>query len=283
MARKGNLLFNGDFETGTIEGWELRPFGLSCDYTLVASESAKYFGNYGGLLEATKDYAAGYIAYDKFCSFEEHEAYLFTMYCKNVSGNVIYPVLYGCDDKGNLIDSFALGYLEESGKWLKTQAVLRGIGLVTHFKVGVYAYSMSEGAQYYIDEVKLIPLRSIRSHILADGRFFANLGSYTTWHAWIACVGRCRLRSIVQTSNVTGTSPTLDIRLTIPMITDQIIYYTLEHTQFAGEGFEEVSIELPEMSYILVEYEFGGSDTKFTIRHQIRVEPDVSESGTLYS
>ena len=78
MALKGNLLYNGDFETGDTQGWNSNPFGLSDEHDFFASCPAAYRGNYGGTLFAGEDYAYLYLMYEKMFSFEEYEAYLYT-------------------------------------------------------------------------------------------------------------------------------------------------------------------------------------------------------------
>jgi len=281
MALKGNLLFNGDFETGTVEGWETAPFNKPFDGELFVSEDAKYRGNYGGVLKATKDWSVMYVAYDKLCSFEEYEGFLYIVYCKNVSGVTIYPILYGTDDKGELIEALPLGYTSDTGNWLKYQAILRGFGDITHFKVGLYAYAYYKDSLFYFDEAKLIPLRSIQGHVLSENKHFADVTSDKKWHATLACIGRCRLRSILQTVNVSGSSPTLDTTLSIKIFPDQMVSYTLNHSQFTGEEFEEVTIDLPEISFITIEYKLGGTDPKFTIRHRLRVELDGMATGAV--
>ena len=117
MGKKGNLLYNGDFETGTTEGWVGGAFGKLFEFDFYASDEAKYRGSYGGLMVAQCDFADGYLAYNKTCSFEEYEAYLFIMYANSVSGYYMTGRLYGLDDKGNLIEDFMLGYNTENNKW----------------------------------------------------------------------------------------------------------------------------------------------------------------------
>jgi len=273
MAKKGNLLYNGGFETGTTEGWLTNPFSLPSECEFSASADAKYRGNYGGLLKATKDNAIINIAYDKFCSFEEYEAYLYIIHCKMISGCVFYPILFGSDDRGQYIGRLGLGYLTDTGNWNKYQAILRGFGDITHFKVGVYAYAYYKDDTFFFDEAKLIPLRSVRGHVLRENRFWVNVTSDKSWSSWLACIGKCKLRSIVQTVNVSGTDPTLDITLSIRIFADEWVYYTLQHSQFTGEEFEEVTIDLPEISFIWVDYKLGGTSPKFSIQHYLRVEP----------
>jgi len=273
MVLKGNLLYNGDFELGTTEGWELGAFGKLAQHTFTASEEAKLRGNYGGLLIADVDYAQSYLAYDKVCSFEEYEAYLFICPFKMVDGFYNLGYLYGLDDKGNLIDDFWIGFNNETGIWRNIIALLRGYSDISQFKVGMYIYSNNMRDEFYIDEAKLYPLKSIKAVELAETRNFDNVTTYLTWYSGLACIGKCKLRSIVRVSDVWGTNPTLDITLRIGLLVNTGTTYILQHTQFTAEGFEEKTIDLPEVCYIKVEYTLGGDSPSFDIYHDLRIEP----------
>ena len=273
MVLKGNLLYNGDFEAGTTEGWEINPFGLSNDYTLSVNSSAKLRGNYGGWLETATSYGTGFIAYDKICSFEEHEGYLYILPIKMEEGVYCQGYLYGLDDKGNLIDKFILGYNSDKGSWRRITAFLRGYRDITHFKVGAFLFGSSYGGLYYIDEAKLMPLKSIKSHVLAETRDFDNVTSDKIWYSGLACIGRCQLRSIVEVTNVSGTSPTLDISVEVFLFEGVTLFYKLSHSQFTSEGYEEKVWDLPEACYIRVTYDVGGTSPSFDIYHYLRLYP----------
>jgi len=273
MALKGNLLYNGDFETGTTEGWVTAPYGLSFNANFSASSEAKYRGNYGGLLEATAGTAQSYLAYDKMCSFEEYEGYLFIAYLKMVAGILSSGQLYGLDDKGNLIDNFYLCRNQELGEWRRLVVLLRGYRDITHFKVGLMYWSYDAGDKFYFDEVKLIPLKSIKGHEIKEYRFFDNVTANKEWDAVIACVGKCKLRSLLQVRSVSGTSPTLDTTIKITGFEGASEPYTLTHSQFTAEGDEEKTIDLMEASIIKISYTIGGTDPSFDIYHHLTLEP----------
>lgn len=274
MALKGNLLYNGDFETGTKEGWITGPYETAFDYlTFAVSEEAKKRGNYGGLLVAISDNAQGYLAYDKTFSFEEYEAYLYLLPVKMINAGMYYGVLYGLDDKENLIKRFDMAWRFEENVWRTLQFLLRGIGDITHFRIGLFYYSFHIAGKLYFDEVKLFPLRSIKSHILREDRNFTNLTSDTQWDSVLSCFGRCQLRSVVETRNVSGTSPTLDVVIeTYPFFSTSMCL-TYHHTQFTGEDTEEIVIDLPEASLIRVKYILGGTSPSFDINHLLRLIP----------
>jgi len=281
MGLKGNLLYNGDFETGTTEGWECGPFDLLCECDFSASADAKLRGNYGGYLKANVSNADAYIAYDKVCSFEEYGGYLFILPVKMVSGLRVSGMLYGLDDKGLIIDKYDLGLVNETGVWRTIIALLRGYKSITHFKVGLWYWANDVGEECYFDEVKLLPLRNVKSHVLKQYRFFDNVTADKTWYSVLACIGRCRLRSVMEVCSVSGTDPTLDTQLSIYMFEGAGKPYTLTHSQFTADDFEEKTIDLPEISIIQISYTVGGTDPSFDIYHHLFIEPvgDVSDGG----
>jgi len=273
MALKGNLLFNGDFETWGTQGWVKAPFGLPCDYNFWASGSAAYRGSYGGLLEAQDAGAEGYVVYDKACCFEESEAYLMIGYLRMEDGMGFAPILYGLDDKGNLIDKFYLGWVYEKQVWRKHVAIIRGFGDITHFKLGVYAWSLHSGDRFYFDEFKLLPLKSVKGHVLADYWEYEGMDCNWTRTAGLAFVGRCRLRSILRAKPTYGTSPSLDVSLEIGLFDNVYTKYYLAHSTITSDTTEEQVIDLPEACIITIKYNVGGTDPVFNVYHHLRIEP----------
>jgi len=185
----------------------------------------------------------------------------------------MYPVLYGLDDNGNLIKTICLGRIEYSGYWYRHQAILRGDGEITHFKVGVFAHGQISGNKFYFDEAKLIPLRSIKGHQLSDYYQRDVLTSDMSRLVPLACMGTARLRSAVRTWSVSGTSPTLDVTIIAVKIEDNLCWYELNHTQITNRTFEELTIEVRNIAYLWVTYDVGGTDPQFDIYHFLSLEP----------
>jgi len=273
MSLKGNLLFNGDFETGTTEGWITGAFGKVFEFDFSASSEAKYRGSYGGLLYAGVDLADGYLAYNKTCSFEEYEAYLMIMYVKMVSGYFTLGKLYGLDDKGNLIDDLLIGYNAEEGVWRKYQAILRGFGDMTHFQIGLYAWCGSVDDKVYIDEAKLIPLRSVKGHVLEETLTFEGITADKEYYLTLACIGRCKIESIFRVTSVSGTNPTIKPYVYTGLFPDGATSLTIEHSTFTTEGRERKYFELPEISFVKLYYDVGGDSPSFNVKHYIRIYP----------
>jgi len=283
VAKKGNLLSNGDFEQGTTIGWKIGEFGLAGDFRLGLETTNVYRGSYSGKLIAEKDNAEAYVSYDKFCSFEDYEAYLMIGYVKMETTDKSQLVLYGLDDNGNYIDKFGIGYNSDCGVWKRFSAILRGFGEVTNFKVGLWIFAQYKGAWAYIDDFKLLPLKSIMAHRIVEEWKIDNLTSTKLKVLPNGVVGECRLESLLTVRSVSGSSPTLDTRIEViyPPSYDHV--EKIYHSQFTNTGFERASADLVDGTYIWVIYEVGGDSPSFNITHQIRLIPkqcgDLSQGG----
>ena len=166
-----------------------------------------------------------------------------------------------------------VGYNAEEGVWRKYQAILRGFGDMTHFQIGLYAYCLDIGDKIYIDEAKLIPLESVKGHVLAKTLSFSNITADKEYFLTLACVGRCKIESIVKVYNVSGTDPTLKPYVYTALFPDGSTSLTIEHTTFTTEGRERKSFELPEISFIKLYYDVGGDNPSFDVEHYIRIYP----------
>ena len=274
MVLKGNLLYNGDFETGTTEGWNSNPYNLSHEHTFFASCPAAFKGNYGGTLFASEDDANLYLSYDKVINFEEYEAYIFSSRVKIVDNGRGGMVLYGLDNKYNLEGVFWLCYNDIVGKWNLFTALVRGIAGVPFYKVGLWFYAPFSGNGFYIDEVNLIPVKSIKGISLMEKWTLSHVTSTQMRYTMLGGVGRFKLVSILETRNVTGTSPTLDTRIIVAQMDDIGRTREIQHSQFTGEKTERIVAEVENVGYIHYRYEVGGTDPSFDIYQHIYLFPE---------
>ena len=180
MVLRGNLLFNGDFETGTTQGWEHGPYDFFAQCSFSASSEAKLFGNYGGLLEATADDQRSYIAHEKILPVEEYEGYLFISQYKLIGSGENEIYLWGLDDNSNYYYSFRIGKNLRGGEWRPGIYLLRGWYDVLNWRVGMYFHGVSAGAKLYIDDVKVIPLKSVKGVSLVGYQAYADASANIT-------------------------------------------------------------------------------------------------------
>jgi len=283
MVRKGNLLYNGGFEAGDLTGWKSGEFGLSSDFDLQVTQAKVYRGNYAGVMVAQKDNAEGYISYDKIISFEDYEAYLFVAYAFLANAERCLGYIYGLDDNGSYITKYAIGYNDEQNKWKRFLGIIRGFAEITHFKVGLYTFANNQYDYLYVDEFKVIPLKSAKSHQIMEEWDYDDLYSNTTKSLCLCVFGECRLESMLTVNAVVGTSPTLDTKIKVWHHSQYQIYEEFEHSQFTNVGRERISADIPDAAFIFVEYTVGGTGTHFDIHHQIRLTPNGSENGVSFA
>jgi len=247
MALKGNLLFNGDFETGTTEGWNLNPEGFSNDFDLLIETVEVLGGNYGGNLISSIPYAMGWICYEHLANFEEYDAYLLVFPTKIEKGTYLYQALFGYDDKEQFRGILYLGYNNTIGEWKRGQAIL--------------------------DEVKLIPLKRVTSQTLAENIDIANLTTSKVVYPPLACMGRCILESTVRVKYVSGTDPQLKVTVYTGLVTQELTNISFSHTPFTDIGVERKVVERSEIGWILIDYDVSGTDPSFDLYHHLRIIP----------
>jgi len=273
MVRKGNLLYNGDFEMGSLEGWEHGPYGLphECDFAITVAQ--KYKGNYAGQIYSTQSFKQSFIAYNKVCSFEEYEAFLFIIYTYKFYGHFAQPVLYGLDDKGNLVNYYPLAWLTEDEKWVRQMVLLRQFGDITNFKVGYRFRTINPGDYCVIDEAKLFGYKSIKSLILEANMSQTNLDADLVYSFPIAVIGRCKLISYLNVTEINGTSPTMDVEFRISLVDDPEVIYKFSYDTITETGMYVLEKELSEVGQFNVVYDVEGSGRQFTFKHYIRLIP----------
>jgi len=186
---------------------------------------------------------------------------------------IVNPVVYGLDDNGILLRIFYHTDILEKNDWIKFIGILRGIGEITHFKIGLFMFAFSAGCICYVDEFKLIPLRSIVSHNLIEEFSPPEITSDTQYYAKIFAFGNCRLRSSLKVDNVSGTDPTLDTSIDVFYNFSGSLYKVVKHSTFTDTGMEEICDNIGDACKLRVNYKVGGTDPSFTVLHRLALEP----------
>jgi len=273
MVRRGNLLYNGGFETGTKDEWNIREIMPYPDFTLDVTQDKVYRGSYAGVMVAIIDNSEAHLVYNKLISFEESEAYLFIGYAFLANAERCQGYVYGYDDNGNYITKYPIGYNDEQNKWKRFLGIIRGFAEITHFKVGLYAFADTQYDYLYLDEFKVIPLKSAKSHQIMEEWAYDDLISNTSKSLCLCVFGECRLESMLTVNACIGTGKTLDTKIKVWHHSQYQIYEEIEHSQFTDVGRERITADIPDAAYIFVEYTVGGTGTHFDLHHQIRLTP----------
>jgi len=271
MVRKGNLLWNGDFETGDKVDWVLNPFNLGTglsDFVVVTDPAGGYAGNLwvaGGNNE-------GYIMYDKECDFEECEAFIYLMRIKKFSGRFIEGVLYGLDDNGNYIDFIPFAEVRENNVWKTIKCVLRQYNNFSHFAVGIRGLTLTDDTVCNFRGAKLIPVKHANSVYIGEYIRKDDLSSDFDYYGECACLGRCKFYSIITVPQLSGTDVELTIRISLytqDWVENLVI---LEHPTLTEPSCDILSIEMPEVAKYRIQY-ISGTSPVADIRHDIRIVP----------
>jgi len=273
MALKGNLLYNGDFGTGTTEEWIKGIFGLDGCWNWGITTDRVYRGNYALHIGANYKCVETFIGYDDSFSLEEYEAYLFTGYCYQDDPRTICPVVYFLRDDGGLERVYWAGVITDAGKWVRFIALIRAVGMYSRFTVGFYFKDVFQCNHFYIDEVALMPFRRIKGIIPTQEYTLSGVNNNRTYYLGLSAFGATKVRSSFMVTNVSGESPSLTPKLEMYYSPEFVIHKDLEHSTFTSKGFEEKTLEVGDAGYIHVSLTVGGSSPSFDIRHRIALEP----------
>lgn len=270
MVRKGNLLYNGSFETGDTEGWTVAPKNsLTNEATIEIDNSNQKSGNYCGKL-ITGGYTYYGKGYDKLFDFEEYAAYYFEMWVKNGNATGIYPFIEIYDDKLNLIGFYFIGSWDDN-----TYGLIRG--LISNFGLGRWgrlflcAFGAGANTYAYFDNVLLMPVNKLTEWSFSLFKPEEDITADKYWYPNILIPRPATIRSRVKIGTVSGTSPTLDITL---RLTNPEMYRDIEeksYSQITASGTYYLTWETVSWGIISVEYDVGGTNPKFPTEHVLQI------------
>jgi len=271
MVRKGNLLYNGTFETGDTTDWVTKPHSLGNNFTIEASTEKVYKGSYSGKVTITDNGGNCFLEYDKALDFEDYEAYLMLARIYLVDFSYGWGAIYVLDDNENYSTYNLIGKTNELNKWKTLEAIIIGQGDCCKFKPGAIFYGVASNNYGYIDELKVMPLKSRKANTLFDSWEYTALNSDATKYLLMAVTAPAKIFSKVRVSKVSGTNPTLDISVKSHYFEDHLSYESVSHTQFTATGQELKTLETPGFCWIEIGYTLGGTDPSFDLVHTMRV------------
>ena len=270
MVRKGNLLYNGSFETGDTEGWTIAPVNnVVNEATIDVDNSNQKSGNYCGKLIAggTGFYGKGY---DKLFDFEEYAAYYFEMWAKDGNTAGIYPFIEIYDDRMNIINHYYIGYWAGT-----TYGLIRG--LITNFGLGRWgrlflgAYGMDANTYAYFDNVLLMPVNKLSEWSFVFYKPEEDITSDKYWYPGILIPRPAKIRSVVEIGTVSGTDPELDIELRINSPIEYKLVENTDHVTISSSGTYGISYDSQSFGIVGVKYDVSGTDPKFPVKHWLEI------------
>jgi len=274
MTRRGNLLRNGNFVLGTTEDWVIRPYDLGDEGASLTLSTPGFFGsNYKGDFYCPYKDKKYYLMYDKQVDFESSASYLYSLLVYLDMYGAMEGVLYGLEDNGYFIDKILFGHVSDRHEWIWLNCILRRLDNLSNFKVGLMTGLISDSGFVFVGCAKLIPLASAKDVFLKEYLTYDNVSSTFVYNGKNACLGRCKLYSVLSVSDVSGTDPQLETIITIYPYDCPYNSCILPHTPFTTGGSQTRSIELPQLVNYNVTYNISGTNPSFTIRHLIMITP----------
>lgn len=270
MVRKGNLLYNGDFEKGDTTGWTVAPknstFGKA---NIQVDDANQKSGSYcGKVIAPSSGYQA--IGYDMEFDFEEYVGYQYGFWAKKGSAWGLYPFIEIYDDNDELLDYFWLAQRDNSEYEYFT-------GIFTNWANGRYArlflgmYGLNEGDACYYDNVRVVGLKNIKDWTLNMYKDMGTLTIDTTWNLNLVIPRKAVIRDKAKVSDMSGTNPTLDIDIRVfdpcagQLIEDKAF------SQITANGDYYLTFETVSFGLISIRHDLGGDSPSFKVRHYLEV------------
>jgi len=270
MVRKGNLLYNGDFESGDVEGWTVAPkCSLYSEANIAIDNANQKSGSYCGKLTAG---GASYQAkgYDLKLDFEEYVGYLFEIWGKKDTAYGLAPMVEFYDSQGNIRNCYMLNYTTDTG-YILSHGIFTNWGMGAYAKLFLGIYALNAGEIAYFDNVSVIGLKNIKDWSFNLFKDLGTITSDTTWNTCLMIPRPAIIRDKVNVTNTGGTSPTLDIeiRMNAPYILSFIEGKSF--SQITGDGLYFLTFETNSFGLIYVKHTLGGTDPTFDVSHHMEV------------
>ena len=191
--RKGNLIRNGDFESGSLEGWDDRFWGLGDNYGSMYIESGVGYSSGKCLKVYAYSVDEYYVGYNQVFDAEEVAGYIYSFYSTPLACEAdVSPAIYYYNEfNDNEQVIWFKGHI--SGLWKKFEGFIRKINNCPKFSVGFHHDNTSPTGYVRFDSFSLIPIRNInevtffRSWSRREGA-----GEYED-DIYIFCVGQCKI------------------------------------------------------------------------------------------
>jgi len=270
MARKGNLIYNGDFETGTVEGWIYPPKWASYKKADIAVDSVNQrTGSYCGKVIAGGVGVYG-IGYDLLLDFEEYPAYYFVAYGKLGNMLQIYPFIEFYDEGKKVICPLLLGF-SNTNDYVRFAGYITNLGLGRFARIYISGYGLNAGDACYWDDISVVPVRDIRGisveHHVGSKTYTADATDYLNLFFPRPMI----IRDLMLVSNTSGTSPTLDMSIQLYSPRAQRVIEEKAFPQVTADGTYYLTFETSAFGFIGLHYKVGGTNPSFDVEHYLQI------------
>lgn len=270
MARKGNLIYNGDFETGTVEGWIHAPKWATYKKASIEVDSVNQrTGSYCGKVIAGGLGVYG-IGYDLLLDFEEYPAYYFVAYGKLGNMVQIYPFVEFYDEGKKVIYLLLLGF-SRVNEYVRFAGYITNLGLGRYARFYIGGYGLNAGDACYWDDISVTPVRDIRGisieHHVGSKRYTGNASDYLNLFFPRPMI----IRDLMLVSNTSGTSPTLDVSIQVYSPRALRVIEEKAFPQVTADGTYYLTFETSSFGFLGLNYKVGGTKPRFDVEHYLQI------------
>ncbi len=278
--RKGNLIRNGDFESGNLDNWEERFWGLGYYTSGFGVESGVGYSSgkcmYCDIL-TNRDY---YIGWDEVFDMEDVAGYIYGFYASPRMIEVdLCPTIYYYNEfnDNELAHSF---YAHATSGWQPYQGFIRKMNEYSKISVGFMMDNASGNNRVRLDSFYLIPVYNISSvTFFRNWNRRAGEGNYYDY-IWIFCVGLCKVSLTVHVyPHSTGLDSSVYVWL-YPLtkdghsiVTDHLYFTTIENA-------ETMSWIGHDIAGVRLWTDINDSNSDYTVDYYLNIQPIGSGSGS---
>jgi len=277
MALKGNLCWNGDFETGTFEGWSDQFKGLPSP-NLAVMDGEGIDGSYGLWITPSQTNEYEGFCYDMVFPFEERELYFVEVQAKNMGASIRGQIEY--------LDAYkrVLGYDEFgvalTGGWERMCALVARRFGASYFRVG-FVFFASGDYVAKLDNLSVIGLTHSRDWVWSDYHSFSISGeTYDDWYCNVAIFVKHSYSWIIDVRNITGSSPSvvLVLKQLIPRdrnVSSVFDYDIKTSDTFTSTGQTAYAGSVSHHGYYKIRCQTSGSDTEVDVNTCLTLIPFI--------
>jgi len=273
MILSGNLIKNGDFESGSIEGWAQRPHGLGNNFITFEIDDNHGINGSKCLKLQTGYNVDCYYIYDSYFDMEDYDALVYTQYMKcSYSDDIFKHVVYYYDDTQRLIkhldiDAFTYTNYKPQGGFIRVKynsSIVRIGGMCE----GSVAY-----ATYYLDNVSLRQVNNQEKFSYIEDLYTVCSTSTHTDYIHFFVVGACDI-----SVNIDVYSENFEFdsgfNYYLNMVSLNGRTYRLFYDQFVRQGdFKHIQIRTADIAYLYIRYEQFGTLCDYHIKNNVIIKP----------
>jgi hypothetical protein len=263
---KGNLIENGDFEIGTLDGWTVPGTEIgNNDGEVSIITTGVYHGSYSCRLVAPLVTGYNYKGYNKLIKIGEEYAALFINFAiKKGTIYGVYPLMGFYEDSGKFFDYISLDYSGET-EWTLFTGVIPILEKAESVKIFMGGFATAVGQDMYFDDVVIKGIQDLRSFNPTRYKYYSAKTATFITHLHLMMPAPFKIRYRYSTTGTTGTSPTLNIEIGISEPHRLKSIQSLMVPQITENGDYFGTFVSDSGGWVYIIYTIGGTSPSFNI------------------